>query len=177
MRDLKDILSSGSASIVALLQEAYDAGLASGKASAESDLKARVATLFELSPVEPTTATATATDHGARAATPKPADLVKDFGTALAQGSQRAAPGTVKPQILKLITDHPLGFSTEELIAVTGFKPNSVRGTLSTLQSEGAIGKVEGVWATAQWILTEGAKASPKENPGGDTPGPINEAT
>ncbi|EJJ24617.1 hypothetical protein [Rhizobium sp. CF142] len=53
----------------------------------------------------------------------------------------RAAPGTVKPAILKLIQEHPEGLSKSQIVMMTGIKPNSVRGTLWSLNKEGHIKK------------------------------------
>jgi hypothetical protein len=57
-------------------------------------------------------------------------------------GERRAAPGTVKPTILKLIEEASFlddGISAAEIIRKTGFKENSVRGTISTLRIEKVI--------------------------------------
>ncbi len=57
---------------------------------------------------------------------------------------ERATPGTVKPTIIKLLSQHPDGLTTKQITNMTGIKPNSVRGTLWTLQQEGAASKSEG---------------------------------
>jgi hypothetical protein len=58
----------------------------------------------------------------------------------------KAPPGTVRPAILKLIEEGS-GVSTERILAETGFKENSVRGTLSTLHRERKIARnAEGYW-------------------------------
>lgn len=60
---------------------------------------------------------------------------------AITLDDERAAPGTVKPAILKLIKEHPDGLSKSQIVNLTGIKPNSVRGTLWSLNQEGVIGK------------------------------------
>ena len=54
---------------------------------------------------------------------------------------ERAAPGTIKPAILKIIQEHPEGLSKSQIVIMTGIKPNSVRGTLWSLNKEGEITK------------------------------------
>lgn len=49
----------------------------------------------------------------------------------------RAQPGTVKPAIEALIEKATNGISTSEIIEKTGFKENSIRGTLSALKADG----------------------------------------
>lgn len=57
----------------------------------------------------------------------------------------KARPGTVRPAILDLI-NHANGLQTEQIIRTTGFKQNSVRGTISTLAKEGKIERRENGW-------------------------------
>jgi hypothetical protein len=65
---------------------------------------------------------------------------------ASARTSTKAPPGTVRPAILKMIEQSP-SVSTEQILAATGFKENSVRGTLSTLHKEGKIKRnAQGCW-------------------------------
>jgi hypothetical protein len=59
--------------------------------------------------------------------------------SAVPQTAGKLPPGTVKPTILKLIMDTPGGILTEDIIAKTGFKENSVRGTLSGLLKLGQV--------------------------------------
>jgi hypothetical protein len=63
-----------------------------------------------------------------------------------ARVSTKAPPGTVRPAIVKMIEGSP-GVSTEQILTATGFKENSVRGTLSTLHKEGKIARnAQGYW-------------------------------
>lgn len=73
----------------------------------------------------------------------------------------RAAPGTVKPVIVQMIVGSHDGYTMEELVDKTGFKPNSVRGTLSTLREEGKITKIGDKWHSAERLVTE-----PRQAPG-----------
>ena len=58
----------------------------------------------------------------------------------------KAPPGTVRPAILNMI-EQSSGVSTEQIMTATGFKENSVRGTLSTLHKERKIARnAEGQW-------------------------------
>jgi hypothetical protein len=62
-----------------------------------------------------------------------------------ARTSTKAPPGTVRPAILKMI-EGSSGVSTEQILDATGFKENSVRGTLSTLAKEGRIERHLKTW-------------------------------
>jgi len=55
----------------------------------------------------------------------------------------RAGPNTVKPAILELIKRNKNGLTSAEIIATTGFKASSVRGTLSALHTAGDITRIE----------------------------------
>jgi hypothetical protein len=57
----------------------------------------------------------------------------------------KAPPGTVRPVILAMIKRAD-GLLTEQILKETGFKENSVRGTLSTLQKQGEIERAAGRW-------------------------------
>ena len=52
--------------------------------------------------------------------------------------SGRASPGSVKPVLLEFIRNHP-GVTMNDLQEQTGIKPNSVRGTVWSLQKEGLV--------------------------------------
>lgn len=61
--------------------------------------------------------------------------------------ASRVAPGTVKPELIRRIENSLEGVTTEALIDETGFKPNSVRGTLSTLHiTDKVITKLGNKW-------------------------------
>jgi hypothetical protein len=67
---------------------------------------------------------------------------------------KRAPQGTIKPALLKALTDYQAGLSSSDLVALTGFKENTVRGTLRQLLIEGAVEKRGQFWAVA--IKNEG---------------------
>ena len=130
MRTLKDILASGSASIEALLKEAFEAG----KAEASSEMRARISAAIDIATLSGPLATTSALPPLEQPASPE----------------GRASPGTVKPALLSLIKHAGSdGITTDELVDYTKFKPNSVRGTISTLHGEHAIRKVGDRWVSA----------------------------
>jgi predicted Rossmann fold nucleotide-binding protein DprA/Smf involved in DNA uptake len=72
------------------------------------------------------------------------------------QPEGRATPGTVKPTVLRIIEESSGGMTAAEIVQKTGFKPNSVRGTLHSLNKDEAIISVAGRWMAAQRILADG---------------------
>lgn len=73
----------------------------------------------------------------------------------------RASPGTVKPQILSVIRNSPDGVGTKEIAEKTGFKYNSVRGTLWLLKKELAIENRDERWfATVSDIINQSMQSS-----------------
>jgi len=84
----------------------------------------------------------------------------------------KAPPGTVKPAILALI-EQSLGVTTEQIISTTGFKENSVRGTLSTLAKEGRIRRSFNQWFVKTNKAPDGeapTEASKSSDAGGSQP-------
>jgi len=63
-----------------------------------------------------------------------------------ATAEKRAQIGTVKPTIKDLVENTVEGISTADIIARTGFKGSSVRGTLSALKSEGVAERRGDLW-------------------------------
>jgi hypothetical protein len=61
----------------------------------------------------------------------------------------RAPSGTVKPTIKTLIENAQTGILTSEIIEKTGFKENSVRGTLSALKAENFAYRKGDLWFKA----------------------------
>jgi len=59
-------------------------------------------------------------------------------------GVERAPMGTVKPAIVRLINETPAGLTQDEIIERTGFKSNSVRGTLYSIVNEGLVQRKSG---------------------------------
>jgi hypothetical protein len=126
MRDINDIV----ADVRRLVLEAVELGAARERHNAD-ELKARIKAALgnadDIATVE-----------------------VLDESPARRWPDGRLAPGTVKPTILKLITNATKGMTTDEIAKHTGFKPNSVRGTLSALAKEEAITKTGNQWFAAR---------------------------
>ncbi len=158
MRQLSDIISDGNAATEALLKEAFEAG----KAAAAAEMRAKMAAVIDM--VE---GKGTFTKPGPRgldvgsigvgAIVGSP--LISAPSSALLEG--RATPGTVKPAIVSLIKQAGgNGITTDELIEITNFKPNSVRGTVSTLHTEKTIRRIGD-----RWIAAENYEGSEAEAP------------
>jgi hypothetical protein len=96
--------------------------------------------------------------NGGTTASPPPAN------NSPARVSAKVPPGTVKPAILDLI-ETSNGIRTDTIITTTGFKENSVRGTLSALMAEGKIKRA----ANGFWVKNAEAPANAEAswNPSG----------
>ena len=65
----------------------------------------------------------------------------------VASDGHRATQGSVKPTIAKMIAEHETdGLTPGEITHQTGFKANTVRGTIWTLGQEGSIVKRGSRW-------------------------------
>ena len=106
---LDKIAARATADIASLIREAYELG--------REDMRKELLTLLHPAPRQ---------------------GAIHASDIAPAEVTTKAPPGTVRPAILKMIEQSP-GVSTEQILAATGFKENSVRGTLSTLAKEGSI--------------------------------------
>jgi hypothetical protein len=62
----------------------------------------------------------------------------------------RAPSGTVKPGIKALIENASNGITASEIVEKTGFKENSVRGTLSALKADGFAERRGELWFMSQ---------------------------
>jgi predicted Rossmann fold nucleotide-binding protein DprA/Smf involved in DNA uptake len=101
-----------------------------GREEASADLKAKIAGLLSGEP-------------------PKTIKLVAS--DLLVGSDKRAVSGSVKPTIERMIAESGRkGVTAEEILKATGFKPNSVRGTLWTLGSNGFAVKRNGRWVSAE---------------------------
>ncbi|MBS3648552.1 hypothetical protein KEU06_07910 [Pseudaminobacter sp. 19-2017] len=136
--DKLDQLNSDMAAMMRLaLDDAYEAGFAAGKESARAELLTKLNAV--LSSDEPVSASFTPSSTDVRNA-----EVATDNGSVEVD---RAAPGTVKPAVLKLIQDNPRGLTRRQIIEMTGFKHNSVRGTLWQLNTqEDAVVNYDGKW-------------------------------
>jgi hypothetical protein len=120
--NIEDILSRATNGLRELLKEAYEAG--------RYDMRRELAAF--LTGVDTPQSTM-------RSAIPVPTAIpVPDEG--------RAPAGTVKPAIKALIENAAKGITASEIIEKTGFKENSVRGTLSALKTEGFAARQGDLW-------------------------------
>ena len=120
MQTLEEITTDGSQTLATMLKAAYDVGYAKGRDDVRKELDA-----FLVKPAV-TFQTAIKRENGPTVAT-----------TAIDTASdERATPGTVKPGVLRVIRNAESGLTTEQIVSLTKFKHNSVRGTVWTLQGE-----------------------------------------
>jgi hypothetical protein len=133
--ELETIIQSAEASIRRLLIAAFEAGEKTGRETAAKELASEmagfVANISKSLGRAPDAALASDGDRSRRQTSHPP--VMAD----------RAAPGSVKPVILKIIKhSEGTGKTLREIERETGFKYNSVRGTLWQLQQNGEIEKV-----------------------------------
>jgi hypothetical protein len=118
MRTFDDILADITAALRPFMRELYDAGRQTGG----DDVRAALSHFLHHVP---------AADEDIM---PMPERSDTEIAAVVATEG-RAAPGSVKPAILNAIRQSP-GVTIADIRARTGAKPNSVRGTLWTLQKE-----------------------------------------
>ena len=118
MRTFDDILADITAALRPFMRELYDAGRQTGG----DDVRAALSHFLHHVP---------AADEDIM---PMPERSDTEIAAVIATEG-RAAPGSVKPAILNAIRQSP-GVTIADIRARTGAKPNSVRGTLWTLQKE-----------------------------------------
>ena len=117
---IENIRSRATQDVLKLLEEAFEAGRADMKRELETFLSRGDTALF-------TGAVGPAADT-----------------------EVRAPSGTVKPAIKRLIEKAPNGIRASDIIERTGFKDNSVRGTLATLRAEGFAERHGELWVLSQ---------------------------
>ena len=133
MRTLDSIISAATETLRPLLQEAFEAGRDVGREEATADLKSKIVGLLS--------AGQNASQDAAEPVVAPDLDVTSD---------KRATQGSVKPTIIRMIVEAAkAGLTTNEITKLTGFKLNSVRGTLWTLGKEGLAVKREGRWYPA----------------------------
>jgi hypothetical protein len=130
--NIEDILSRATDGLRELLKEAYE----SGRAKEREDMKRELVAF--LSHKDQSLEIALA------------ASSIALVGSGADLHVVRAPAGTVKPQIKVMIENASDGITASEIIEKTGFKENSVRGTLSALKTEG-FAKRRGEF----WFLSE----------------------
>lgn len=157
MHEIRDIVDDTQSAVLRAIEAAYKRGFEAGKQQGERDaavgLKARLSAILSDDAIAPD------------AQPQREYAVVNEQVTVGADNDQsdddtgRAAPGTVKPTILSIIANSQNGMLTREVVSATGFKPNSVRGTLWTLHNEGSIEKADsGRWVAAPSVR-EAAKS------------------
>jgi hypothetical protein len=130
------------ADIAKALRPVLEAALAdvrdASKRDAAIEFKAKLNAMFDSGPGDrgPLEAAAAAKPEKIQYAPPPPRKASKG----------RATPGTVKPQILDAVRQMPEGTSTKDIATLTGFKYNSVRGTLWLLKKEGQVMNKDEKW-------------------------------
>jgi hypothetical protein len=140
MRSIDDIIAEVAAVIGPLLRETFEAGREAGARETTAAMKAKLLEAVDSLNVADA-ALNTVLGVTPTLADEPPAPQVLEEAAAI-----RATPGTVKPTIERLIASAPNGITTEEILAKTGFKANSVRGTLWTLNNDQAIEKRGDRW-------------------------------
>ncbi|WP_143132141.1 hypothetical protein [Methylobacterium sp. 174MFSha1.1] len=157
MRELTDILSELASHQARLMTEAFEAGRAAGRVEATADILHKIGTILPTGPVvAPMLPIASeAKGEAARPIAPPPA-----FGGG--EDTGRATPGSVKPRVAQLVSERP-GITTRQIEDATGFKLNSIRGTLWALHAQDhVIERRNGGWyPSAQ--KDEAAGANPEE--------------
>jgi hypothetical protein len=124
VRTLDSIIAASAEALRPLLREAFEAG----RAEASADLKAKIADLLSVGQSTPSSI-------------PSPGRAAPVYSNG------RAAQGSIKPMIAKIIVESTTdGLTPGEITHRTGFKPNTVRGTIWTLGQEGAIVKRGNRW-------------------------------
>ena len=123
MRTIDDIAVNGAGVLKSLLMEAYRAGYEAGSREGAANFKSKVAQLLSADTQSAPELPASETEQALRSV----------------EVGDRAIPGTVKPAVLQLIRRNPQGIPRSAIEKQTGFKPNSVRGTLWTLMNERSI--------------------------------------
>jgi hypothetical protein len=121
---IENILSRATQDIRKLLIEAYEAG----RAREREDIKRELTTFLSRGDT---------------------AQITGTVGPA-SDTEGRAPIGTVKPGIKALIENASYGITASEIIEKTGFKENSVRGTLSALRADGIAERRGDLWFLSQ---------------------------
>lgn len=127
MRTLNDIISESAEVLRPLLQEAFEAGKTVGRHEAAIDLRTKIDGVLS----------ADAAGKLVHVSPKIPANGVNP---------KRAVSGSVKPVIANLIKGAASGLTIDDIAKATGFKVNSIRGTLWTLGKERAAVKRKGRW-------------------------------
>jgi hypothetical protein len=125
LHTLENIIAASAEAV----REAFELGRNVGRTEASADLRAKIDDLLS-------------------AGQNAPAAPSSDRSAVSSDG--RATQGSVKPTIARMIAESGTdGLTAGKIIDITGFKPNSVRGTLWGLGHDGSIVKRAGRWYPA----------------------------
>ncbi len=127
MSILADIHEDASGAVKAAVDAAYEAGRAEGRREALAELQTHLGLFW-------------------KDAAENPAKPESSFTVGVALGQARATPGSVKPMVERMLLDAENGLTPVEIAERTGFKYNSVRGTLWALGKEGFAISQSGRW-------------------------------
>jgi hypothetical protein len=131
-KELTDIMADTAEGFEAVLRRAFEAGRIHGRRQAARAFRERLMRVVDPD-LEEEGLAPDAQSSGAPTAVEQPSGA-------------RAVPGSVKPAVERTVRDNP-GLTTEQIQARTGFKINSVRGTLWALSAQDkTIEKREGRW-------------------------------
>ncbi len=155
MREIRNIIDDTQSAVLQAIEMAYKKGFDDGKQQGEREaaagLKARLSAILSDGTPAPVVS------HREYEVVNEKVTVGTDNNLD-GDETSRAAPGTVKPTILSIIANSQNGMLTREVVSATGFKPNSVRGTLWTLRSEGSIEKAD----SGRWVATPSVREAAK---------------
>ena len=130
MRGLTDIHDEAYGQFERLLREAFEAGRSVGREESRTEFRRKLNGLL----VGDETTDGAPSTGGGEVGLTKSVGAVGPDVQPVEDNGKRATPGSVKPTISKLVLDEP-GLSVGDIQKRTGFKHNSVRGTLWTLSA------------------------------------------
>lgn len=148
MRTVEEVISD----ISRLVQDIYDIGKVDGVAKLRAEMAAVLSPYASESPVGGSSAPV-------------------GNGRGPPASENKAPMGTVKPGILSLIERTPDGLTQDDIIKLTGFKSNSVRGTLYSLLTDNLVRREGGRYFPPRGampaIASESANSAPWGKPSG----------
>jgi len=162
--DIEDMVASVALVMRATLRRAFDDGKTAGRREAYKEIGQKLLA-----------------EGDADAIASLPPTLLKEVPAAPqpeteVNGSDRAIPGSIRPTILAFLEKKDTGAATSEIVAATGIKENTVRGTLRAMRIEHKVHKVGQAWlkiGQGPWDkLSDGHTLStPLEEAGNGNPG------
>jgi len=134
--ELDHLLENAMAEVAKAMHAAFNAGKESGLQEARTELAEKLSSMIgSIASHKPERSLISSA--GERPPTDRP--------------SQKRAPqGSIKPALLRALEPYPLGLPASDIVASTGFKENTVRGTLRQLLAEGKVLKRNNFWLIAK---------------------------